>query len=263
MFILSSLPVIDLLNISACSKMFYRLARDDEAFKIKFKDSHSLAPCADLFDRYYDQCVSFNWELSDRLQKCFDEDLMFVVSKKIMNNLIFDIFRFRIFHHLFYCDRGFYVYNKLVCFLHKILCQRKTSFWFFKSKYFRGIIFPVILVLVCFWTIFFLFLHYTGIIYSSRDNYLENNYGGFGVLYYEETDRPFFALQFLFGNTVSCGFNNVLKKVVPKKLNDFDHNTDNICRHKSFCDRKSCSGKEKKILYWSRKLLFLFLKLSV
>ena len=34
MFILSSLPLIDLLNISVCSKMFYRLARDDEAFKI-------------------------------------------------------------------------------------------------------------------------------------------------------------------------------------------------------------------------------------
>ena len=60
-FILSYLPLIDLLNISACSKMFYRLASDDETFKIKFKDSHSLVLCAGLFDRYHGKCVIISW----------------------------------------------------------------------------------------------------------------------------------------------------------------------------------------------------------
>ena len=51
--ILSYLPLIDFLNISARSKIFYRLARDNQTFKIKLKDSHSLVPSTDLFDRYY------------------------------------------------------------------------------------------------------------------------------------------------------------------------------------------------------------------
>ena len=51
-FILSYLPLIDLLNISTS---------DDETFKIKFKDSHSLVLCADLFDRYYGKSVIISW----------------------------------------------------------------------------------------------------------------------------------------------------------------------------------------------------------
>ena len=80
--ILSYLPLIDLLNISACSKMFYHLARDNQRFKIKLKDSHSLVSFTDLFDRYYDKCLSFSCQLSHRMKKYFDEDLMFVVRKK-------------------------------------------------------------------------------------------------------------------------------------------------------------------------------------
>ena len=52
--------------------------------------------------------------LSHGLQKYFGQDLMFVVRKKITNDLIFEILLFRIFYHLFYCDRGFYLYNKCV-----------------------------------------------------------------------------------------------------------------------------------------------------
>ena len=47
--------------------------------------------------------------LSHGLQKYFGQDLMFIARKKITNDLIFEILPFRIFHHLFYCDRGFYI----------------------------------------------------------------------------------------------------------------------------------------------------------
>ena len=50
---------------------------------------------------------------------------------------------------------------------------------------------------------------------------------------------------------------------MPKKLNDFDHNTNKICRHKSFCDGKSYSGNEKKNSVLVKETIFLFLKLSI
>ena len=60
---------------------------------------------------------------------------------------------------------------------------------------------------------------------------------------------------------MSCGFNNVLKKVMPKKLNDFDHNTNKICRHKSFCDGKSYSGNEKKNSVLVKETTFFVFKI--
>ena len=83
--VLSYLPLIDLLIISACSKMFYHLACDNQRFKIELKDSHSLVPFTDLFDRYYGKCLSFSCQLSHRMKKYFDEGLMFVVRKKTKN----------------------------------------------------------------------------------------------------------------------------------------------------------------------------------
>ena len=83
--VLSYLPLIDLLIISACSKMFYHLPRDNQRFKIELKDSHSLVPFTDLFDRYYGKCLSFSCQLSHRMKKYFDEGLMFVVRKKTKN----------------------------------------------------------------------------------------------------------------------------------------------------------------------------------
>ena len=132
-----------------------------------------------FFDRYSDKCLSFSSQLSHRLRKYFDEDLMFVVRKKIMVDLIFEILSFRIFHHLFYCNRGFYVYNKYVFGTRFHVRERNLSdflnhkFTFLKS-YFPG--------------------DFVRDIYLDKN--FENNYGSFGVLYYEEVDRPFILYKF-------------------------------------------------------------------
>lgn len=104
---------------------------------------------------------------------------MFVVRKKIMVDLIFEILSFRIFHHLFYCNRGFYVYNKYVFGTRFHVRERNLSdflnqkFTFLKS-YFPG--------------------DFVRDIYLDKN--FENNYGSFGVLYYDEVDRPFILYKF-------------------------------------------------------------------
>ena len=215
--LLSYLSLIDLLNVPAFSKMFYRLSRDNQTLKIKLNSSYSLVSCTDFFDRYYDKCLSFSCQLSHRLQKHFDEDLISVVKKKnIMVDLIFEILSFRIFHHLFYCNRGFYMYNKYVFGTRFHVRERNLSdflnqkFTFLKS-YFSG--------------------DFVRDIYLDKN--FENNYGNFGVLYYEEVDRPFILYDFYL--EILCRiFNNFLKKVMPIMLNEFDLNTSSICRRKSF-----------------------------
>ena len=46
------------------------------------------------------------------LKKNFDEDLMLIVKKKLLSDVIFDTLPFRVYDHFFNCNRGFYVLNK-------------------------------------------------------------------------------------------------------------------------------------------------------
>lgn len=57
-----------------------------------------------------------------------------------------------------------------------------------------------------------LFVHYHHIIYSSRDKNFENNYGNFGVIYYESVNSSFMVYKFYLEMICRVIFNNVIKK---------------------------------------------------
>ena len=105
MLILSYLPLIDLFNFSIYSKAFYSMTRENEQLQIKLKDSHSLIKCSDLFERYWGLAISFSHELSPRYKNYLDEDVFFLVKKKLLDDILVEMLPFRIFHYLFYCNR--------------------------------------------------------------------------------------------------------------------------------------------------------------
>ena len=114
MLILSYLPLIDLHNVWVCSKLFYSMALENEHLQIKLKDSHSLTKHSNLFDRYQWWATIFSDELSQKCKNYFDEEGFLLVKQKLLDDILFLILPFRNFHHLFYCNRGFYVHNKCV-----------------------------------------------------------------------------------------------------------------------------------------------------
>ena len=83
-----------------------------------------------------------------------------------------------------------------------------------------------------------LFVHYHGIICSSRDKNFFNNYGNFGVLDHEQVDGPFLLYKFyleIFGRVT---FNNAIKKILKIFLPEIDMKTGSDCRKMSYCDNE-------------------------
>ena len=64
----------------------------------------------------------------------------------------------------------------------------------------------------------FLFVHYHGIIYSSRDSNFENNYGDFGVLYYECINSAFMLYKHYLDVLCRIIFDNATKKILLRNL---------------------------------------------
>ena len=91
-----------------------------------------------------------------------------------------------------------------------------------------------------------MFVHYHGIIYSSRDKNFDNNYDNSGAPYYESVNSSFMLYKFYLEVLCRVIFNNVLKKVLPIVLSDFDTNTFSAWKKRSFCRRNFCTGTERK-----------------
>ena len=82
--VLSYLNHVDLLNISACSKLFYYLSHKNEKFIQRLNHSKSIVSNTDIFDKYKDAWRSFAYQLSNKLKKYFDEDTTLVIKKSIV-----------------------------------------------------------------------------------------------------------------------------------------------------------------------------------
>ena len=106
--ILTYIPPIALFNISICSKMFfYVLAHKNKKFEKKLNHSKLMVSNASMFDKYSDVWMSFAYQLHHKLKKYFDEDLMLIVKKKLLSDVIFDTLPFCVYDHFFNCNRGF------------------------------------------------------------------------------------------------------------------------------------------------------------
>ena len=82
--ILSYLNHVGLLNISACSKLFYYLSHKNEKFIQRLNHSKLIVSNTDIFDKYKDAWCSFAYPLFYKLKKYFDEDTMLIIKKCIV-----------------------------------------------------------------------------------------------------------------------------------------------------------------------------------
>ena len=191
------------------------------------------------FDRYLDAWISFNYQLSSKLDPT--EDLMFAVKHKTLNDIIFETLPFRVYDHLFFCNR--YVYHeKYCCFCTRFHVRDKVFSHFLNQKMTLPVLFFPKELLPD--NIFVadnvsLFVHYHGIMYSARVNNFESNYVNFGVIYYESVNSVFTLYRFYLEVLCCVIFNNVLKKILTIILKDFDLNTSSSCRKRSFCSKDS------------------------
>ena len=164
-----------------------------------------------------------------------------------MSDIIFETLPFRVYNHMFNCNRGFYVYNKCI-FCTRFHVREKALYDFLSQKLvFLPDFFPnAITEDIILENDVFLFAHYHRIIYSSRDRNFENNYGNFGVLYYECINSAFVLYNFYLEMLCRIIFNNVDKKILPKLFSDYDANNLYDCRQSTIYNKKLCPAFEKK-----------------
>ena len=229
--------------------MFYVLAHKNKKFEKKLNHSKFIVSNASMFDKYSDVWMSFAYQLHHKLKKYFDEDLMLIVKKKLLSDVIFDTLPFCVYDHFFNCNRGFYVHNKCN-FCNRFYVKEKALSNFLNEKLmFNYGLSPIVLVE----NFDFLengiqfFLHYRGIIYKGRDKNFDNNYDKFGVIHYESVNSP--SMLYKTYSEILCR-----KKVLPLILTDFDRKKVSRCRACSYCSGNDCLGSRRK------KIISIFIK---
>lgn len=173
---------------------------------------------------------------------------MFIIKKEILPDIIFETLPFCVYSHLLICNRGFSVYNKCTLCTRFHVRERALSDYLNQKLVLLPDFFPegitqdIVLEHGA-----FLFVYYHGIIYSSADRNFENNYGNVGVLYYECINIAFTLSKFYLEVLCRIVFNNVIKKILPKLLSDYNSHD---CRQRTICNKKLCPAVEEKILFF-------------
>ena len=137
-----------------------------------------------------------------------------LLCKKILSDIIFKTLPFFVYNHMFNCNRGFYVYNKCTFYNRFHVRERALSDFLNQKLVLLPDFFPkAITEDIVLENAVFLFVHYHEIIYSSRDRNFENNFGNFGVLYYDCINNAFMLYKFYQEVLCRIIFNNVTKKI--------------------------------------------------
>ena len=159
-----------------------------------------------MFDKYSDVCMSFAYQLYEKLKKNFNKDIILIVKKELLPDVIFDILPFRFYDHFYNCDRGFYVHNK---------CKENTLSEFLNENLmFNYGLLPSVLVE----NFDFLengvqfFVHYHGIMFKGRDKNFDNNCGNFGVMYFKSVNSPSMLYNAYLEILCRVIFNSLLQK---------------------------------------------------
>ena len=105
--IFSYLHPNDLIEISATCKLFNHLPRKNELYIRKMEDVKKLfKDYKDLSGCYYDLLVNFSYLTCLRLKKYgVNENNLRLAKSVIMNKLFYSILPFRVWNHLFLCER--------------------------------------------------------------------------------------------------------------------------------------------------------------
>ena len=112
-----------------------------------------------------------------------------------MSDIIFKTLPFFVYNHMFNCNRGFYVYNKCTFYSRIHVRERALSDFLNQKLVLLPDFFPkAITEDIVLENAVFLFVHCHEIIYSSRDRNFEDNFGNFGVLYYDCINNAFYVV---------------------------------------------------------------------
>ena len=104
-FIFTYLIPLDLFHLSICSKHFYSIVYQNKKFKRRFEHSKKLVCGVSFHVQFRYELERFSTTLTFVLSNFFTNDIEFYLKKKL-SSVIFNILTFRIYSHLFFCDRG-------------------------------------------------------------------------------------------------------------------------------------------------------------
>ena len=110
LIILSYLPLNDLIEASEACKLFFGLSRKISFFNEKLLHSRLLFNNSrSVFECYENVCLSFYGELRSCLEKYVKSEDHFIKAREIiMNKLMFSVLLFRVWNHIFLCERSQY-----------------------------------------------------------------------------------------------------------------------------------------------------------
>lgn len=126
MLIFLYLRLNDLIETSCVCKTFYYLSRKNKFFVKKISDSRKFFGDSRIgFDIYYDSCICFSNDLLERLKNYICSDDLYRMKNIIMNELHYKTLSFRVWNHLFLCERAQHVID---------MCLYCTKLYVFNKK---------------------------------------------------------------------------------------------------------------------------------
>ena len=96
------------MEASSVCKLFYHASRKNKMFPKKLEDSRKLFSCDKwIFNsRYGDIFISFSNQLFVYLEKYVKKDSLSLVKDILMDRLYHSVLPFRVWNHLFLCERS-------------------------------------------------------------------------------------------------------------------------------------------------------------
>ena len=240
---------------SAVCKLFYHNSRKNKFFIKRLDDSRKLFTCDKwIFHSCYgDVFISFSNQLFVYLEKYVNEEKLFLVRDVLMNRLYYSVLPFRVWNHIFLCERLDHFSD--MCKYCTKLCikNRKTSNHTNNNLFVHINEFPdqlkqgISLVQKV-----PLFVHANVVMKNGRLN--------FGKIYYENISSPYLLWKFYLDVLCQIVFNVSDEFIFPLRMSGIDVN----CRDFTACTTKNCSGLEKikvKAIFF-RELVDFCIKLS-
>ena len=134
--ILSYLPPNDLIEASATCKLFFDFSWKNSFFKEKLLHSRLLFNNSRaIFDCYENACLSFYGQLRFSLGKYVKCEDYFMKAREVMSKLMFSVLPFRVWNHMFLCERSQYCIDMYIYCTKFCVSNKKISDHINKNLY--------------------------------------------------------------------------------------------------------------------------------
>lgn len=235
--VFSYLTLNDIIDASAACELFYNISRRNELFVRNLDDSLKLFTWIGKYSFNY-QCMKFFDVFSVRLfvslKKYVKEDCLSRVKNIVMDRLYYSVLPFRVWNHLFLCER-FNSLDSMCKYCTKCSVEIKKISWYINDNLFVHIS-DIPHQLKHGFSLFDkvpLFVH-TNVMKSEKCN--------LGGVYYDKISSPFLLWKFYLNIISRIVFNFSYKfiyiQLVPCCLNV-------NCRDFTACATQDCPNKKK------------------